>query len=162
MRRLSLLIAGALCASQAAAGIMQWSVDVKEDPFDSKGKMTLTYMDSPNSGVLIFCEQDSGKITIRRASSFPYDQSSPPVSVVEMAIIVDKGESHLGFASTDMLGTGNIGFDMERTNDSARRLLDEMREGKSKMFMKLGEADPEEFSLRGSTKAAERALDFCL
>lgn len=162
MRKLIMSIAVALCASHAAAGILQWSVDVEEDPFDNEGKMTLTYMDSPNSGVLIFCEQDSGKITIRRASSFPYDQGSPPVSAIEMAIIIDKGESHMGFASTDMLGTGNIGFDMERTSESARRLLEELREGRSKMFMKLGEADPEQFSLKGSTKAAERALEFCL
>lgn len=148
-------------ATAALASVLQWSVTVKEDPFDNKGKMTLTYIDSRDSGVLIMCEQGSSTITIRRATSFPYDQSSPPASVVQMAIIVDKGESHLGFASTDMLGTGNIGFDMERSDDSARRLLNEMRDGKSKMFMKIGEADPEEFSLRGSTKAADRALQFC-
>lgn len=161
MKKLLLALTMLLPATQAAAGVLQWSVTEKEDPFDNKGKMTLTYIDSRDSGVLIMCEQGSGKITIRRATSFPYDQSSPPASVVQMAIIVDKGESHLGFASTDMLGTGNIGFDMERSDESAQRLLNEMRDGKSKMFMKIGEADPEQFSLRGSTKAAQRALEFC-
>lgn len=161
MRKMVLALAALLPATQAMAGLLQWSVTVKEDPFDNKGKMTLTYIDSRSSGVLIMCEQGSGTITIRRATSFPYDQSSPPTSVVQMAIIVDKGETHLGFAATDMLGTGNIGFDMERSDESARRFLNEMRDGKSKMFMKIGEADPEQFSLRGSTKAAQRALDFC-
>lgn len=162
MRLVMLAVAVLVTMSAAAtASVLQWSVTVKEDPFDNKGKMTLTYIDSRDSGVLIMCEQGSGKITIRRATSFPYDQSAPPASVVQMAIIVDKGESHLGFASTDMLGTGNIGFDMERSDDSARRLLNEMRDGKSKMFMKIGEADPEQFSLRGSTKAAQQALEFC-
>lgn len=155
------LVMGLAAASPALADFQRWSVVVEDDPFDGKGRLSINYMDSLKSGVIILCEQGSNKITVRRASMFPFDQSSPPASSVTMALIVDRGESHLGFASTGLLGTGNVGFDLVREGDSARRLLQEMKDGKSKLYIKLGEADPEQFSLRGSTKAAEKALGYC-
>ncbi|THV13751.1 hypothetical protein [Rhizobium rhizophilum] len=161
MRSILGLLAGVLAAGPAFAGFGQWSVDIKDDPFDKKGRLVIAIMDSRETGVLIMCEQDSGKIILRRASMFPYDQASPPAEVVTVRLIVDEGEEHLGFGATTMLGTGNIGVDMEREADSARRLLTELREGKKALYLKIGEAEAEAFKLRGSTKVAEQALDYC-
>lgn len=157
----AIALAVIVSAGQVEAGFGQWTIDVKDDPFDSKGKLFVSYMDSVNTGVVIMCDEDSEKLVIRWATPFQYDQAAPPSGPIPMGVIVDKFESHLGFASVQMLGTGNIGFDFERTSESARRFLQEMRDGTSKLYIKIGEADPQEFRLRGSTKAAERALDYC-
>lgn len=152
---------GVMIAGAAEASYLRWSVDVEDDPFEGKGRLTMMYMDSLNSGALIMCDEGSQTIVLRIATSFPYDQSSPPPADVDMSVIVDKGTRYDQPAKTTLLGTGNIGFDGEFFGEKARWLLGDLAKAKSKIYVKIGTMSPYAFSAKGSTNAAEKALSYC-
>ena len=67
MRRVFITIASlALSYSAANAGFETWSVSVETDPFSKGQRVTVDYMSSIRSGVLIFC--DTAEKEIGRAS----------------------------------------------------------------------------------------------
>lgn len=163
MRALFLLVPSILLVlgCHAAADLDRWSVNVEEDPFDQRGKMTLGNMDSFVTGMLVMCEQQSDEITVRYASPFTYDQSAPPDAFHTFSLAFDTGERHDAVATVGLLGTGRMGFDATFRGDEARAVLAALAAARSKLYVKVGAQDPRSFSAWGSTNAANRALAFC-
>lgn len=145
----------------ANAEVGRWSAHVEDDPFDNKGKLMLNFQESWTSGLLVLCEEDEGAIVVRRASPYPYDQSSPPAETIPMGVIVDKGRRYGGLAVSQFLATGNIGFDLKLPNEDGRQFLNDLAAAKSKIYVKVGESDPDQFGSKGSTRAAQKALEYC-
>ena len=152
----------AFSASGVSAGFNSWSVEVEDDPFDNKGRMVLMNSDSLKTGLLIICEQETDGIFVRWASPYPYDQSSPPPEIpYKFALAFDTGQRHDALAVAGRLGTGGIGFDAPFIGEEAKAILRSFAAARSKIFIRIGEADPVSFSARGSTNAANRALAYC-
>ncbi|WP_319517267.1 hypothetical protein [uncultured Martelella sp.] len=151
----------AATVNAAHADYLRWSVEIEEDPFDNKGRLIMNYYDSADQGLLLLCEQESDTVIFRVATTYPTADGVTD-RPINFGIIVDKFESHLGFARAGVLGDDLVGIDFELNDESARRLLDEMKAGQNKIYIKLFDGDPIAAPLTGSTRAATQAIEYCL
>lgn len=153
----------ALPVSHGMAAYYEWTNIIEDDPFDGKGRMAMVYSNPDSIGVLVICDEGSNAITLRLATPMEAGSDGVTDRPIWIGAIVDRYESHLGFGNAMIMQNGKIGFDLELKDESAARLLEELKQGKDKIYVKIGEdTDPISFPLVGSTKAATKAIDYCL
>lgn len=165
MKIASGLIAACLtlfAAGPAFAGFDRWTSEIEDDPFDNRGRLILTNMDSIRSGMLILCEEKSDEIVVRWASPYNFDQAAPPdVPSVPLSLAFDFGERFDTDALLRQLGSNTIGFDAPFTGARAKLVLESFAQARSKIYVKVGNGDPNQFTARGSTASANKALGYC-
>ncbi|WP_319520218.1 hypothetical protein [uncultured Martelella sp.] len=123
----------------------------------------MTYFDSADSGAVIVCDQDSNAITLRIVTPIVVGDESVTDRPIWMGAIVDKNEAHLGFGHAIVTKIGNLAFDLNLEDESAARFLHEMKNGQSKLYVKIHEeGDPLSYALDGSTRASKQAIPYCL
>ena len=153
---------GLLAATPSAfAGYQEWTVEIDEDPFDNLGSLAMSYFEDSSGALLVLCEQDSDAIIFRLGIAYSIDEEGVTDRPLSFGIIIDKFESHLGFARASVIGENTVAIDFPLEGESALRLLEEMRDGQSKIYIKLADGDPASYPLRGSTRAATKAISYC-
>ncbi|WP_180897742.1 hypothetical protein [Martelella soudanensis] len=159
---LAMTTAGLIAATPCAfAGYQEWTVEIDEDPFDNKGSLAMSYFEDASGALLVLCEEGSNAIIFRLGISYSIGTDGITDRPLSFGIIIDKFESHLGFARASVIGENTVAIDFPLEDEPALRLLEEMRDGQSKIYVKLADGDPVSYPLRGSTRAATKAISYC-
>lgn len=152
-----------LIAGPASADFLRWSATQEDDPFATKERMIMDYMDSTDSGMLIICEPASDSLTLRLALPISAASHRIPTYIFNEQVQIDDFSSHILSADDVTLGNGNIGIDSELAGESARRLLDEMVKARRSFYIKVSDVtETIRLPVNGSTAAARKMLDFCM
>lgn len=164
MRRILPMIGALLLAVPAHADFQlnRWSTNVEDDPFEGKGRFSMAYFDSLESGVIINCQQASDEVTFRIAFPFDSTELGAAYDGATVRLKVDKFDELTATAEAITLQSGNAGIDADIYGYEAWQLLENLRDGVSKLYIKLGNAETISIPLTGSTRAAKEAIPFCL
>lgn len=164
MRRFGLCIfAFGLSATGADADYMRWSAERADDPFADQNRMIMSFVDGPESGLFLICDEASDSLTIRLALPLSsMDYKLPTYSLGEH-LQVDDFESHIELGNSITLANGNLGVDTHMEGESARRFLDELVKARSALYLKISDViETTKFPVDGSTTAARSMISFCL
>ncbi len=161
--RVLVLSIGILAASavQASAGFLEWDADVEEDPFSGGKRVTVGYMSSIRSGVVIICDTAEKGVTIRAIPGFAFDGALSGLSP-EIEVAFD-GKRLLGQEGQ----TGSVGDNLAIAEvllsvENSETFVRAFAEAKKQIAVKDGISDrPHLLTARGSTKAGA-ALVKCM
>lgn len=162
MRKLGLAIAGLLLsAGTASADFERWSAEIENDPFSNGMRVTVGYMSSMRSGILIICDTKEPGMLIRAIPGFAYESSLALVTP-EIQIAVDGNIMTAGDGETGSVGDNLAVSQVTLNKETALQFVDLFTAAKKQVAIKDGISDrPFLLSARGSTKASE-ALKRCI
>jgi len=143
------------------AGFQSWSVEVDNDPFSKGSRVTVDYMSSLRSGVLIICDTAEHGLSIRAIPGFTFtEQMRGYEPVMEFAI---DGERLLGQKGvTGSVGDNLAAVETKLGSGDAEKFVDTFASAKRQVAVKDGISDrPYLLAARGSTKAGA-ALVKCM
>jgi hypothetical protein len=155
---LSLLFAASI-AQPAAAGFDRWSSETEQDPFSGGKRVTVDYMSSIRSGVIIICDTKETGLMVRAIPGFVYEDvlaSATP----EMEFAID-GVRILGqLGQTGAVGDNLAVAQTMLTKENAETFVAAFAGARKQVAIKDGISDrPYLLSARGSTKAGADLVD---
>ncbi len=162
MKKLGVAVAGLLLsAGTASADFERWSAEIENDPFSNGMRVTVDYMSSIRSGVVIICDTKEPGILIRSIPGFAYEASLMLVTP-EMQIAVDGNIMTAGEGETGSVGDNLAVSQVTLTKETASQFVEFFTAARKQVAIKDGISDrPFLLSARGSTKASD-ALKRCL
>lgn len=147
--------------SGAQADFQRWSHSKEADPFTGGQKVTVDFMDSLRSGVLIKCDTSETGLTVRAIPGFDFDQRLDDF-VAEVSFAIDGQLLLTVKGTTGSVGNNLAAVDAKLTHPEAEKLLSKFSTAKKQIAIKDGIADkPHLLTARGSTESG-RALQACL
>lgn len=148
-----------LSAMPGAAGFQQWSVDSEEDPFSGGKRVTVDFMTSLRSGILIICDSAETGLLVRAIPGFAYESMLDAVTP----------EIEFAFDGTRLLGqageTGSVGDNLAiaqtmLSKENSVSFTDAFAAAQKQIAIKDGISDrPHLLTARGSTKAGAALVD---
>jgi hypothetical protein len=148
----------AITISSASAGLMEWSSDVEEDPFSGGIRVTVDFMSSLRSGVLIICDSSERGLLLRTIPGFTFEEGLSGFSP-EIEIAID-GQRLLGQSGE----TGSVGDNLavaqvQLTLENSRDFVKAFADANKQVAIKDGISDrPHLLTARGSTKAGAQLV----
>lgn len=161
-KRISLIILTILASNSVAqADFQRWSHEKEADPFTGGQKVTVDYMDTLRSGVLITCDTSGSGLTVRAIPGFDFDQRIEGFAA-QVSFAIDGQLLLTAKGRTGAVGNNLAAVDAALTHKEAEKLLEKFTAAKKQVAIKDGIADkPHLLTARGSTEAG-RALQSCL
>ena len=159
---LSLALLTTLAFSVAAqADFQRWSHEKESDPFTGGQKVTVDYMDSLRSGVLITCDTAGSGLTVRAIPGFDFDRRLEGYSA-DVSFAIDGNLILSVKGATGAVGNNLAAVDAKLTHKEAETFIDKFALAKKQIAIKDGIADkPHLLTARSSTESG-RALQACL
>lgn len=160
--RFSLIIACVLSLCVPAyAGFEHWTTSTEDDPFSGGKKVTVDYMSSMRSGVLIFCDTSVPGVEIRAVPGFEY--SSDIESFIPTAsFAVDGKRLFDSKGEVGAVGSNLVAVSFKLDTDRAREFVEAFKASKKQIAIKDGVSDrPHLLIASGSTKSGQ-ALKACI
>lgn len=148
-------------ALPAEAGFNSWSVDTETDPFSKGVRVSVDFMSSLRSGVIVICDTSENGLLVRAIPGFTYESVMALMSP-ELEFAFD-GERLLGQkGETGAVGDNLAVSQVMLTPENAQLFVKAFAASKSQIAVKDGISDrPHLFTARGSTKAG-KALERCM
>ncbi|MDB5524563.1 MAG: hypothetical protein JWM58_2326 [Rhizobium sp.] len=146
---------GLSLAGPAAAGFNRWSSETEQDPFSGGKRVTVDYMSSIRSGVLIICDTKETGVMVRAIPGFVFEDTlSAATPEIEFAI---DGVRILGqIGQTGAVGDNLAVAQTMLTKENAETFVAAFAGARKQVAVKDGISDrPYLLSARGSTKAGE-------
>ncbi len=153
MRKLTISLLFLAAASPAAAGFDRWSSQTEQDPFSGGKRVTVDYMSSLRSGVIIICDTKETGLMVRAIPGFIYNDLLASVTP-QMEFAID-GVRILGQeAQTGAVGDNLAVAQTMLTKENAETFVAAFAGARKQVAIKDGISDrPYLLSARGSTKA---------
>lgn len=154
-------LAGAISVGPASAGLMQWTAETEEDPFSGGKRVTVDFMSSFRSGVVIICDSAESGLMVRAIPGFAFDSDIEGFTP-EIEFAFD-GQRLLGQSGE----TGAVGDNLAvaqtmLSSENARKFVAAFAAAKKQIAIRDGISDrPHLLTARGSTKSGE-ALVGCM
>lgn len=146
----------------ASAGFERWTADTEDDPFSKGKRVTVDFMTSIRSGVLLICDSSEKGFLLRAVPGFVFNNSDMSDVEPEVEIAID-GQRLFGQKGE----IGSVGDNLAVSQfmlspKNAKAFLAAFTAAKKQVAIKDGISDrPYLLSARGSSKAAV-ALESCL
>lgn len=157
--RFRLIVAGllVLCAP-ARADFQSWSSESEEDPFSGGKKVTINFMSTLRSGVIIFCDTSEAGIEVRAIPGFDYIEQLASITP-EAAFAID-GKRLLGATgSTAQVGNNLAAVSIHLDADKAKTFAQAFMNAKKQVAVQDGISDkPHLLTARGSTSAGKSLM----
>lgn len=150
-----------MSAVPAMAGFQIWSSEIEEDPFSGGKRVTVSFMSSPRSGVVVICDSAEKGLMVRAIPGYAYSDSLSGMST-EIEFAFD-GKRLLGQAGETGAVGDNLAVSQTMLSKENAALFVEAFAGATKQVaIKDGMSDrPHLMTARGSTKAGA-ALVTCM
>lgn len=145
-------------AAPAMAGFQQWSVDTEDDPFSGGKRVTVDFMSSIRSGVIVICDTAETGLMFRAIPGFVFDSRLEGLTP-EIEFAID-GARLLGqTGKTGVVGDNLAAAQVMLTKENAESLVAAFATAKKQIAIKDGISDrPHLLTARGSTKASASLL----
>ncbi|CAH0132650.1 hypothetical protein SRABI05_00085 [Agrobacterium fabrum] len=142
----------------AMAGFQQWSVDTEDDPFSGGKRVTVDFMSSIRSGVIVICDTAEKGLMFRAIPGFVFDSRLQGLTP-EIEFAID-GVRLLGqTGETGAVGDNLAAAQVMLTKENAESLVAAFATAKKQIAIKDGISDrPHLLTARGSTKAGASLL----
>jgi hypothetical protein len=142
----------------AAAGFQQWSVETEDDPFSGGKRVTVNFMSSLRSGVLVICDTAESGVMFRIIPGFAYEATLDEVTP-EIEFAID-GKRLLGQdGKTGAVGDNLAIAQVMLTKENSEAVIAAFSTAKKQIAIKDGISDrPHLLTARGSTKASASLL----
>ncbi|MGC0053686.1 hypothetical protein ACNSPG_11550 [Brucella pituitosa] len=162
MGKVLYLVAGFLSiATVANAGLRQWTSESEADPFSGGKKVTVDYMDTLRSGVLISCDTAESGMQIRAIPGFDYVSSLALVSP-SASFAIDGSRLFDADGETAQVGNNLAAVNIDLDSVQANRFVKAFAASKRQIAIQDGISDkPHLLTASGSTKAGKVLLS-CL
>jgi hypothetical protein len=150
-----------LFAGQSFADFMAWSSETEDDPFSKGQRVTVDFMSTIRSGIILICDSSEQGLLLRAIPGFAFDNALAGAEP-EIEIAID-GERIVGQTGE----TGSVGDNLATaqvmlTGENAEVFLEAFEKAKKQVAIKDGISDrPHLLSARGSSKTS-KALRACL
>lgn len=154
----AILVGTALLAgsySTAIAGFQTWSADTEADPFSGGKRVTVSFMNSLRSGVLVICDTAEAGLMVRAVPGFTFEESLREVTP-EIEFAFD-GQRLLGQSGeTGAVGDNLAAAQTTLSKENAEAFVKAFASAKKQVAIKDGISDrPHLLTARGSTKAGQ-------
>jgi len=162
MRKLSVAFCiFAMSLLPAEAGFQSWTAEKEEDPFSKGKRVTVDFMNSVRSGVLLICDSAEKGFMLRAIPGFAFESVLRSIDP-EIEVAID-GERLFGQeGETGAVGDNLAIAQVMLSPENAKAFIMAFTKAKKQVAIKDGISDrPYLLSARGSTKAAQ-ALEGCL
>lgn len=147
--------------TSANAGLLQWSAESEADPFTGGKKVTVDFMSTLRSGVVVFCDTSDVGIKVRAIPGFDYVDGLAGVSPTA-SFAIDGQKLLDADGSTGQVGNNLAAVDITLDGDKARQFVKAFAAAKKQVALKDGISDaPHLLTARGSTNAG-KALAGCI
>jgi hypothetical protein len=147
--------------TSASAGLLQWSAESEADPFTGGKKVTIDFMSTLRSGVVVFCDTSDVGIRVRAIPGFDYVDGLAGVSPTA-SFAIDGQKLLDADGSTGQVGNNLAAVDITLDGDRARQFVKAFAAAKKQVAIKDGISDaPHLLTARGSTNAG-KALAGCI
>ncbi|MDH7789153.1 hypothetical protein [Ochrobactrum sp. AN78] len=159
MGKVLCLVAGFLSiATVANAGLRQWTSESEADPFSGGKKVTVDYMDTLRSGVLISCDTAERGMQIRAIPGFDYVSSLALVSP-SASFAIDGSRLFDADGQTAQVGNNLAAVNIDLDTDHAFKFTKAFASSKKQIAIQDGISDkPHLLAANGSTKAGKLLL----
>jgi hypothetical protein len=143
------------------AGFKNWSVDKEADPFSGGESVSVNFMSSIRSGVVVLCDSAKKGLTVRAIPGFDYDPKlegfKPTVKFAFDGKLLFDAEGETGAVGNN-LAVSQVVLD----GDQAKQFVDAFAAAKKQIAIDDGIADkPHLLTARGSTSAGQ-AIVACI
>lgn len=154
MRKLIfILVALASTAGPAAADFNRWSSETEQDPFSGGKRVTVDYMSSLRSGVIIICDTKETGLMIRAIPGFTFTDVLVGATP-EMEFAIDGVRIMGQSGQTGAVGDNLAVAQTMLTKENAETFVAAFAGARKQVAIKDGISDrPYLLSARGSTKA---------
>jgi hypothetical protein len=145
-------------ASLGGAGLLQWSVDKQSDPFSGGDSVSVSFMSSFRSGVLLLCDSAHEGLTVRSIPGFDYDDKldgfTPTVKFAFDGKLLFNTEGRVG-----KVGNNLAISEAELKGSQAKQFVDAFASAKKQTAIDDGISDkPQLLTANGSTASGAAIL----
>jgi hypothetical protein len=149
------------CALPSQAGFENWSVDRESDPFSGGESVSVNFMTSLRSGVVVLCDSAKHGLIVRAIPGFDYDAKletfKPTVKFAFDGKLLFNADGETGAVGSN-LAVSQVTLD----GDQAKQFVEAFAAAKKQIAIDDGISDkPHLLTARGST-AAGQAVVSCI
>ncbi|MBD9445743.1 MULTISPECIES: hypothetical protein [unclassified Rhizobium] len=146
---------------QSQAGLQSWSVEKESDPFSGGESVSVNFMTTFRSGVLVLCDSAKKGLRVRAIPGFDYDQRLADFKPT-MKFAFDGKLLFTAEGETGSVGNNLAASEVELEGDQAKLFVEAFASAKKQIAIDDGIADkPHLLTAKGSTTSGS-AIVSCI